>query len=162
MSYYLLSLWVYLQSSVSFHDQPFSIHIRLMLLHLLPGWNLLKCHFLPNSDIIPEMSYRPFWDNYGEWRQNDLETLKGQRFPSLPSQPPIPLHFTAGRRFQVTGHSDKCTKWPQNALKNVKGIPYTYCNYPGVPKFTYCRSAASRFQVSGYFETSAPNDPKWL
>ncbi len=57
----------------------------------------------------------------------------------------------------------KCTKWPQNNLEHqeVKGTPYTSYKYSRVPEFGSFCSTASQFQVTGHFETSAPNDLKW-
>ncbi len=41
---------------------------------------------------------------------------------------------------------------------NVKGTPYVCYCCPGVPNFTPLRSTTSRFEGTGHFETSAPND----
>ncbi len=44
---------------------------------------------------------------------------------------------------------------------HIKDTRYTRYNYPRVPGFIPFHSTASRFRVTGHFETSAQNDPKW-
>ncbi len=56
---------------------------------------------------------------------------------------------------------DRCTespKWPQTIIG--QGIPYSFYRYPPAFYFNPFHSTATLFQVTVYFETSTPNDPK--
>ncbi len=98
--------------------------------------------------------YRPFWVKFGIW---------GTRIPNFTPFCCMVI------RFRVTGHFACFETCAQNDLKmtmNTKRskVPHIYMIYmlqlPPSQSFSVIHSIASHFRVTGYFEISAPNDPK--
>ncbi len=96
------------------------------------------------------------WDNMHQMASKQYWTLQGQRY-ILPV-PPSPNFMT--NHFACSLSWDKCTRIPQNDLERYH-IRGTHVCVSSVPRLNFTASHYIQpFQVAGYFEISALNDPK--
>ncbi len=168
--------------SVMYDKQMYQIALQI--------WITLKCYKVSHSSyryVLPvslslnflvqfcfKASYFhvnwQFWDKCTEQPPNGLKhwKVKGISYtwnnypPRVPSF--NPFHSTASH-FQVTGHFEisvpNYANGPKMTLNTTRSkVPHIHvCNYPWVPNFTFC-SKATRFRVTGHFETRVSNGSK--
>ncbi len=109
----------------------------------------------------PFSSYRPFtgiWDKCTKWPQNDIKTLKGQRYSIYILQLPPSSKYQSALPYRP--FCENCIKWHQMTL-NIKRSKVPHMHITTAPKsqITPFHSTASGFRAIGHFvHQMTPND----